>query len=191
MNLKERYRQEMLSSLKKSLGVSNSFQVPHLEKLVVNVGLGDAAQNARMFDAGIAELQAATGQKPMVTRAKKSIAAFKVRQGMPIGAKVTLRGARMHDFVSKLVGIVLPRIRDFRGLSLKGFDGRGNYNLGLKDQLVFPEIHYDQVQRLRGMNITIVTSACTDRDAKVLLDHLGFPFAKVRGAETVPQSKAS
>jgi large subunit ribosomal protein L5 len=191
MALKEKYQKEVVPALKKELGLSNHFQVPRLEKVVVNIGLGDGAQNAKLFDQGVAELQAVTGQKPVVTRAKKSIAGFKIRQGMPIGAKVTLRGDRMYDFIAKLTGIVLPRIRDFRGLSAKGFDGRGNYNLGLKDQLVFPEINYDQVQRLRGMNITIVTSGRTDMEAKALLEHLGFPFAKAKGAENPPQAQAS
>jgi large subunit ribosomal protein L5 len=190
MALKERYQQEVVSALKKELGLANQFQVPRLEKLVINVGLGDGAQNAKLFDLGVAELQAITGQKPVVTRAKKSIAGFKIRQGMPIGAKVTLRGDRMYDFISKLTGIVLPRIRDFRGLSAKGFDGRGNYNLGLKDQLVFPEINYDQVQRMRGLNITIVTSGRTDMEARALLEHLGFPFAK-SGKVEGPQAQAS
>jgi large subunit ribosomal protein L5 len=185
MSLKERYKKEIVSALKKELGLDNEFQLPRLEKIVVNIGLGDGAQNAKLFDTGVAELQAITGQKPVVTRAKKSIAGFKIRQGMPIGAKVTLRGDRMYDFIAKLTGIVLPRIRDFRGLSPKGFDGRGNYNLGLKDQLVFPEINYDQVQRMRGMNITIVTSGRNDMEARALLTHLGFPFRKT-GQSTQP-----
>ena len=190
MALKERYKNEIVPALKKDLGAANNFQIPRLEKVVVNIGLGDGAQNAKLFDLGLSELQSITGQKPIVTRAKKSIAGFKIRQGMPIGAKVTLRGDRMYDFIAKLTGIVLPRIRDFRGLSTKGFDGRGNYNLGLKDQLVFPEINYDQVQRMRGMNITIVTSAGVDMEARTLLEHLGFPFAKAKGSEA-PQSQAS
>jgi large subunit ribosomal protein L5 len=192
MSLKERYKKQVVPALMKELGVTNEFQVPHLEKVVVNIGLGDGAQNAKLFDNGVEELQRITGQKPVITRAKKSIAGFKIRQGMPIGAKVTLRGDRMYDFIAKVTGIVLPRIRDFRGLSPKGFDGRGNYNLGLKDQLVFPEINYDQVQRMRGMNITIVSSARNDMEARALLQHLGFPFRKSGKAEgEVPQAQVS
>jgi len=189
MTLKERYEQEIVQSLMKELGYGNKFQIPRLEKVIVNIGLGDGAQNAKLFDLGVEELQAMTGQKPVITRAKKSIAGFKIRQGMPVGAKVTLRGERMYDFISKLTGIVLPRIRDFRGLSPKGFDGRGNYNLGLKDQLVFPEINYDKVQRMRGMNITIVTSGTTDMEARALLEQLGFPFRKT--AASTAQAQAS
>jgi len=189
MSLKERYKKEVVPALMKELGHDNQFQIPHLEKVIVNIGLGDGAQNAKLFDNGIEELQAITGQKPIITRAKKSIAGFKIRQGMPIGAKVTLRGDRMYDFIAKLTGIVLPRIRDFRGLNPKGFDGRGNYNLGLKDQLVFPEINYDKVQRMRGMNITIVTSARTDMEARTLLEHLGFPYRKNKDAGVAGQSQ--
>ena len=190
MTLKERYEKEIVSVLMEELGHSNKYQTPRLEKIIVNIGLGDGAQNAKLFDAGVQELQAIAGQKPVITRAKKSIAGFKIRQGMPIGAKVTLRGERMYDFIAKLTGVVLPRIRDFRGLSPKGFDGRGNYNLGLKDQLVFPEIHYDKVQRLRGMNITIVTSATTDMEARALLNQLGFPFRKAKSDAEAPQAAA-
>ena len=190
MTLKERYEQEMVPALMKELGHSNKYQTPRLEKLIVNIGLGDGAQNAKLFDTGVQELQAITGQKPVITRAKKSIAGFKIRQGMPIGAKVTLRGERMYDFIAKLTGIVLPRIRDFRGLNPKGFDGRGNYNLGLKDQLNFIEIQYDKVQRTRGMNITIVTSAHTDMEARALLDQLGFPFRKSK-SDSAPHEAAA
>lgn len=190
--MKERYEKEIIPFLIKELGYSNKFQVPRLEKLIINVGLGDGAQNAKLFDLGIEELQLITGQKPLVTRAKKSIAGFKIRQGMPIGAKVTLRGERMNHFLAKLTGIILPRIRDFRGLSPKAFDGRGNYNLGLKDQLVFPEINYDKVQRTRGLNITIVTSATTDKEARLLLEQLGFPFQKGKPEVThTSQAQAS
>ncbi len=191
MSLKERYKKQIVPALKKELNVASDFQVPFLEKVVVNIGLGDGAQNAKLFDAGVEELQMMTGQKPIITRAKKSIAGFKIRQGMPIGAKVTLRGERMYDFIAKLNGMVLPRIRDFRGLSPKGFDGRGNYNLGLKDQLVFPEINYDKVQRMRGMNITIVTSGRTDMEARALLEHLGFPFRKGKEADAPQAAQAS
>lgn len=181
--LKERYQKEILQAVQKELGLESSYQCPRLVKIVVNVGLGDAAQNAKLLEKGVKELTMITGQKPVVTRAKKSIAGFKVREGMPVGAMVTLRGDRMYDFMAKLVGIVLPRIRDFRGLSEKGFDTRGNYNIGLKDQLVFPEINYDEVDRVRGMNITIVTTAENDMHAKSLLKHIGFPFRKVAGEQ--------
>ncbi len=191
MSLKERYNKEIIQALMKELGLSNVYQIPRLEKVVVNIGLGDGAQNAKLFENGVAELQAITGQKPVITRAKKSIAGFKLREGMPIGAKVTLRGDRMYDFIAKLTGVVLPRIRDFRGLSPKGFDGRGNYNLGLRDQLVFPEINYDQVQRMRGMNITIVTSGRTDMEARALLNQLGFPFRKSAKADGPQAAQAS
>lgn len=176
--LKEKYQKEIVAQLMKEQGYSNQFQVPKLEKIVINVGLGDGSQNKKLLDLGVEELAMITGQKPVVTRAKKSIAGFKIRDNMPVGAKVTLRGERMYDFMAKLIGIVLPRIRDFRGLNPRGMDGRGNYNLGLKDQLVFPEIKYDQVQRVRGMNITIVTTATTDPEAKALLDAFGMPFSK-------------
>jgi large subunit ribosomal protein L5 len=182
-SLKERYEKELLQAVQKELGFENKFQSPRLVKVVVNVGLGDAAQNAKLLEKGVNELTQITGQKPVVTRAKKSIAGFKIRQGMPVGAMVTLRGERMFDFLNKLVCIVLPRIRDFRGLSEKGFDTRGNYNIGLKDQLVFPEINYDEVDRLRGLNITIVTTAQDDMAAKALLKHIGFPFRKASGGE--------
>jgi large subunit ribosomal protein L5 len=178
-HLKERFYGEIVTPLMQELGAQNIYQVPRLIKVVVNVGLGDAAQNAKLLDQGVQELTMITGQKPVVTRAKKSIAGFKIRQGMPIGAMVTLRGDRMYHFISKLTGIVLPRIRDFRGLSEKAFDGRGNYNIGLKDQLVFPEVSYDEVNRVRGMNITLVTTARNDVEAKALLTHLGFPFRKI------------
>jgi large subunit ribosomal protein L5 len=190
MALKERYQKEIVPALKKQLGHENNLQVPRLEKIIINVGLGDAAQNAKLLDLGVEELQAISGQKPVITRAKKSIAGFKIREGMPIGAKVTLRGERMYDFLAKLIGMVLPRIRDFRGLNPQGFDGRGNYNLGLKDQLVFPEINYDKVQRMRGLNVTLVSSAQNDMEARALLEHLGFPFRKPAKADT-PQAQAS
>jgi large subunit ribosomal protein L5 len=189
MALKERYKTDIVPALKKQLGYDNEFQVPHLEKVVINVGIGDSTQTAKLLDAAVEEIQAITGQKPAITRAKKSIAGFKIRQGMPIGLKVTLRGARMYDFLAKVTGIVLPRIRDFRGISPKGFDGLGNYNLGLKDQLVFPEIDYDKVQRLRGLNITIVTSARNDMEARALMEHLGFPFWKTTSKATQPEQQ--
>jgi large subunit ribosomal protein L5 len=180
--LKQHYEENLVPVLKRELNLTNDFQVPKIEKLVINVGLGESTQNSKALENGLRDLQLITGQKPVVTRAKKSIATFKVRQGMPIGAMVTLRGQRMYDFLAKLNGIVFPRIRDFRGLSEKAFDGRGNYNIGLKDQLVFPEIEYDKIDKLRGMNITIVTSATTDMAARVLLQTFGFPFRKKAGA---------
>ena len=177
-HLKEKYSLVIIPALRAELGCSNLFQVPKLLKVVINVGLGDAAQNAKFLESGVNELTRISGQKPVISRAKKSIAGFKIRQGMPVGAMVTLRADRMYDFVTKLVYYVLPRIRDFRGLTEKGFDGRGNFNIGLKDQLVFPEINYDDVIRNRGMNITIVTSSTNDFTARALLNHLGFPFRK-------------
>lgn len=176
--LKQRYFDVVVPQLMKELGYKNVMQVPKITKIVINVGLGDGSQNAKLFDAGIHEIQSIVGQKAMITRSKKSIAGFKIRQGMPIGAKVTLRGNRMYYFLAKLNGIVIPRIRDFRGLNDKGFDGRGNYNLGLKDQLIFPEISYDQVTRMRGMNITFVTTADTDAEAKALMLAMGFPLKR-------------
>lgn len=178
--LRERITETIRPQLMKDLGLTNVYQAPMLVKVVVNVGLGDANTNAKALDAGIEELRQITGQQPKITRAKKSIAGFKIREQMPVGAMVTLRGERMYDFVSKLVDVVIPRIRDFRGLNEKGFDGRGNYNLGLKDQLVFPEIEYDNIFRVRGMNITIVTTAGNDVEAKAFLQALGFPFRKLK-----------
>lgn len=174
------YKEDVVPALQKELGVNNVYQVPKVEKIVVNVGLGDANANAKALESGVEELRLMTGQQPKITRAKKSIAGFKVRENMPIGAMVTLRGDRMYDFLNKLIAIVFPRIRDFRGFSEKGFDGRGNYNIGLKDQLVFPEIDYDKIFRVRGMNITIVTSAKNDVQSKALLTAMGFPFRKVK-----------
>jgi large subunit ribosomal protein L5 len=176
--LKQRFLEEMIPALKSELSFTNIHQVPRVEKIVINIGLGESSSNSKTLDNGLRDLEMISGQKPVVTRAKKSIATFKVRQGMPIGAMVTLRGDRMYDFLAKLNGIVFPRIRDFRGLNPNAFDGRGNYNIGLKDQLVFPEIDYDKIDRLRGMNISIVTTAKTDADARALLNHLGFPFKK-------------
>jgi large subunit ribosomal protein L5 len=176
--LKQRYEDEIVPALMKELGHDNIHQVPKLVKVVINIGLGESTQNSKALEGGLRDLQLITGQKPLITRAKKSVATFKVRKGMPIGAMVTLRGHRMFDFLSKLNGIVLPRIRDFRGLNEKGFDGRGNYNIGIRDQLVFPEIEYDKIDRVRGMNITIVTTAQNDMEAKALLESLGIPFRK-------------
>ncbi len=176
--LKETFEETMVPAIMKELNLENIYQVPKLAKIVINIGLGESTQNSKSLEAGLRDLELITGQKPIVTRAKKSIATFKVRQGMPIGAMVTLRGQRMYDFIAKLNGIVFPRIRDFRGLNDKAFDGRGNYNIGLREQLVFPEIEYDKIDKVRGMNITVVTTATSDMEAQVLLKTLGFPFRK-------------
>ena len=178
--LKERYDKEVRKSLQERFGYKNVMQIPRLEKVVVNMSVGDAIQNPKTLDAALADLQAITGQKPVHTTAKKSIANFKLRQGMKIGAKVTLRGERMYVFLDKLFNIVLPRIRDFRGLSRKSFDGRGNYNMGLREQLVFPEINFDKVDKTRGMDIVIVTSARTDEEATEFLTAMGLPLQKGR-----------
>jgi large subunit ribosomal protein L5 len=174
--LKQRFRKEVAPTLMKEFELKNPMAVPHLHKIVVNMGVGEATQNAKVLDPAVNELGQITGQKPVVTRAKKSIAAFKVRAGQPIGAMVTLRGDRMYEFFDRLVNVVLPRVRDFRGVSTKSFDGRGNYTLGLHDQLIFPEIDYARVDKLKGMNVTIVTTAATDDQARSLLRHLGMPF---------------
>jgi large subunit ribosomal protein L5 len=174
--LKDRFRKEVAPSLMKEFDLKNPMAVPHLHKIVVNMGVGEATQNAKIMDPAMNELGQITGQKPVVTKAKKSIAAFKVRAGMPIGGMVTLRGHRMWEFFDRLVNVVLPRVRDFRGVSTKSFDGRGNYTLGLHDQLIFPEIDYAKVDKLKGMNVTIVTTARNDDQARALLKHLGMPF---------------
>jgi large subunit ribosomal protein L5 len=175
-SLKQKYGDEVVPAMLKAFPYTNRLQVPRLVKIVVSMGVGDAIQNPKALDAAVADLTLITGQKPVVTKAKKSIAAFKLRAGMSIGCKVTLRGERMHDFFTKLVNVVLPRVRDFRGVPSKAFDGRGNYTLGLKEQLVFPEIDYDKVEKVRGMDIIIVTSARTDEEALRLLKLLGMPF---------------
>src|SRR5499433_1408180 len=174
--LKERFNREVAPALMKEFELKNPMAVPHLHKIVVNMGVGEATQNAKVLDPAANELSQITGQKPVITKAKKSIAAFKVRAGMPIGAMVTLRGDRMYEFFDRLVNIVLPRVRDFRGVSTKSFDGRGNYTLGLHDQLIFPEIDYAKVDKLKGMNVTIVTTAQNDNQARSLLKHMGMPF---------------
>ena len=174
--LKDRYTADVVPALKKEFGYKNVMAIPRIDKVVVNMGLGDATQNAKIVDAGADELARVTGQKPVVTRAKKSIAQFKVRKGMPIGAMVTLRGERMWEFLDRLMSVALPRVRDFRGVSPRGFDGRGNYTLGLKDQLLFPEIDYMKVDKARGMNISVVTTAKTDEESRKLLQLLGMPF---------------
>ena len=174
--LRERYEKEVVPGLKKEFGYDNVMAIPKITKVVVNMGLGEATQNAKIVDTGADELGRITGQKPVVTRAKKSIAQFKVRKGMPIGTMVTLRGERMWEFLDRLIAVALPRVRDFRGVSPKGFDGRGNYTLGLKDQLLFPEIDYMKVDKARGMNISVVTTAKTDEESRKLLQLLGVPF---------------
>lgn len=176
--LKERYNNEVVSSLMKTFGYKNVMEVPKLEKVVLNMGLGDAKENAKLLDSALEELGAITGQKPVVTTAKKSIATFKLRAGMKIGAKVTLRGNRMYEFLDRLFNIALPRVRDFRGVPTKSFDGRGNYALGIKEQLIFPEINYDKVDKIKGMDVIIVTTAKNDEEARELLASLGLPFAK-------------
>ena len=174
--LRSRFEKEIAPALMKELDLNNSMAVPRLNKIVVNMGMGEATQNAKILDPAVNELGQITGQKPVVTRAKKSIAAFKVRENMPIGAMVTLRGDRMYEFLDRLVSVVLPRVRDFRGVSTKSFDGRGNYTIGLHDQLIFPEIDYAKVDKMKGMNVTIVTTAASDDQARTLLRHLGMPF---------------
>lgn len=174
--LRSRFEKEVAPALLKELELKNPMAVPRLHKIVVNMGVGEATQNAKVLDPAVNELGQITGQKPVVTRAKKSIAAFKVRQGQSIGAMVTLRGDRMYEFFDRLVNIVLPRVRDFKGVSTKSFDGRGNYTIGLHDQLIFPEISYEKVDKLKGMNVTIVTTAQSDNQARALLKHMGMPF---------------
>ncbi len=174
--LKDRYAKDVVPALRKQFGYKNPMAVPKVQKVVINMGLGEATQNVKIVDTGADELGRITGQKPVVTRAKKSIAQFKVRKGMPIGAMVTLRGERMYEFLDRLISIALPRVRDFKGVSARGFDGRGNFTLGLKDQLIFPEIDYLKVDKARGMNISVVTTAKTDEEARSLLKLLGMPF---------------
>jgi large subunit ribosomal protein L5 len=174
--LKDKYLKEIKPALQKELGLKNTMAVPRLEKIVLNMGLGEATQNVKVMDPLMTDLGLITGQKPVVTRAKKSIAAFKVREGMPIGAMVTLRGEKMYEFLDRLVSTALPRVRDFKGVSTKSFDGRGNYTLGIRDQLIFPEIDYSRVDKLKGMNVTIVTTAKDDQHARALLKHFGIPF---------------
>ena len=174
--LKEKYAKEVVPALKKEFGYANIMAIPRVTKVIINMGLGEATSNAKIVDTAADELSKITGQKAAVRRAKKSIAAFKVRQGMPVGAMVTLRGERMYDFLDRLIGIALPRVRDFKGISAKGFDGRGNYTLGLQDQIIFPEIDYMKVDKARGMNVSVVTTAKTDEEARKLLQLIGLPF---------------
>jgi large subunit ribosomal protein L5 len=174
--LREHYQKNVVPALVKEFGYKNVMAVPKVQKISINMGMGEATQNAKVLDKAVDELSQVSGQKPVITKAKKSIAAFKLREGMPIGAMVTLRGDRMFEFLDRLVSVALPRVRDFRGVSQKSFDGRGNYTLGVKDQLIFPEIDYNKVDKLKGMNITIATSAKTDAEGLALLRHMGMPF---------------
>jgi large subunit ribosomal protein L5 len=174
--LKEVYQERVIPALMKRFNYKNKMEVPKLEKIVVNMGLGEAIQNIKILDSAVQEISQITGQKPVITKAKKSIAQFKLRTGMPIGCMVTLRKERMYEFFNRLVNVALPRVRDFKGLSGKSFDGRGNYALGIREQLIFPEIHYDKIDKVRGMNIVIVTTAKTDEEGKELLKSLGMPF---------------
>jgi large subunit ribosomal protein L5 len=174
--LKQRYEQEVRPALVKEFGLKNPMQAPRLEKVVVNMGLGEAIQNGKILDASLEQLSAITGQRPVVTKARKSIANFKLRQGQSIGAMVTLRGERAYEFLDRLLNVALPRVRDFKGVSPKAFDGKGNYTLGVKEQIIFPEINYDRVERIKGLNITVVTTAKNDEEGRALLRHLGMPF---------------
>lgn len=176
--LQEKYKSDIVKAMMDKFNYDSVMQVPKIEKIVINMGVGDAVSNSKALDMAVEELTILSGQKPLVTKAKKSIAGFKLREGMPIGAKVTLRGERMYDFLDKLVTVSLPRVRDFRGVSKKAFDGRGNYTLGVKEQLIFPEIDYDKVSKVRGMDIVVVTTAKTDEEARELLTLLGMPFQK-------------
>ena len=174
--LRNKYKDEIVPQLMKDFGFTNVMQVPKLDRIVVNMGLGEAVQNAKLVESAAEELKAITGRKPVVTRAKKSIASFKLREGMPIGVMVTLRGKQMYDFLDRLISLALPRTRDFKGISAKAFDGRGNYTLGIREQIVFPEINYDKIDRIKGMNVTLVTTAETDEQGRALLKSLGMPF---------------
>lgn len=176
--LKEKFENEVVPALREKFGYKSIMQVPKIEKIVVNMGVGDAKDNSKLLDAAVKDLTTIVGQKAIVTKSKKSISNFKIRQGMPIGCKVTLRGARMYEFADKLINVALPRVRDFKGVPSKAFDGRGNYSLGVKEQLIFPEMEYDKIEKLRGMDIIFVTSAQTDEEARELLKLLGMPFAQ-------------
>jgi 50S ribosomal protein L5 len=175
--LKEKYVKEIMPALQKEFGYTNVMAIPKLDKVIINIGLGEAVQNDKAVDAAVGDLTIISGQKPLVTRAKKSIAGFKLREGMPIGVKVTLRGDRMYEFVDRLFSVALPRVRDFHGVPSKSFDGRGNYSLGLKEQLIFPEIDYDKIDKIRGMQVVFTTTAKTDEEGRALLAQLGMPFA--------------
>lgn len=188
--LKEKYRKEVVKALMGKFGYSSIMQVPRLEKVVVNMGVGDAIQNSKALDAAVNDLAMVTGQRPVVTKAKRSIAAFKLRQGMRIGCKVTLRGDRMYEFVDKLFNVALPRVRDFRGISPDSFDGHGNYSLGVKEQLIFPEIEYDKVEKVRGMDIIFVTTAKSDEEAREFLRLMGMPFRATTGRQAADAGKS-
>lgn len=174
--LKDRYLNEIAPALQQKFAYTNVMQIPKIDKIVINMGVGEAVQNSKAIDSAVGDLMKITGQKPVVTRAKKSIAAFKLREGMPIGCKVTLRGQRMYEFMDRLLNVALPRVRDFRGISAKAFDGRGNYTLGIKEQLIFPEMEYDKIDKLRGMDVVFVTTAKTDEEARELLRGFGMPY---------------
>ena len=174
--LKDRYQNEIAPALQQKFGYTNVMQIPKVDKIVINMGVGEAVQNSKAIDSAVADLMKLSGQKPVVTKAKKSIAAFKLREGMPIGCKVTLRGQRMYEFMDRLLNVALPRVRDFRGVSAKAFDGRGNYTLGIKEQLIFPEMEYDKIDKLRGMDVVFVTTARTDEEARELLRGFGMPY---------------
>ncbi len=176
--LKETYKNEIMGAMTTKFGYKNQMQVPKIEKIVINMGVGEARDNAKVLENAIGDMEKISGQKPIVTKAKKSVAAFKLREGMPIGCKVTLRGEKMYEFLDRLVNLALPRVRDFRGVSSTAFDGRGNYALGIKEQLIFPEIEYDKVDKVRGMDVIIVTTAETDEEARELLTQFGMPFQK-------------
>ena len=176
--LKEMYKNEIVDAMVKKFGYKNTMEVPKLEKIVINMGVGEAKENAKILDSAVKDLTAITGQKPVLTKAKKSVANFKIREGMPIGCKVTLRGEKMYEFVDRLVNLALPRVRDFRGVNPNAFDGRGNYALGIKEQLIFPEIEYDKVDKVRGMDVIFVTTAKTDEEARELLKQFNMPFTK-------------
>lgn len=191
LKMKEKYENEAKAKIKERLGITNEYAIPKLEKININFGLGESATNSKTLENAIADLLNIAGQKPVVTRAKKSIATFKLREEAAVGLKVTLRKDRMYHFLSKLINVALPRVRDFHGLSFKSFDGRGNYSFGLKEQLVFPEIKYDKVDAVRGMDITICTTARTNEEAKVLLEELGFPFRKPTEAQQQKMDKAA
>lgn len=188
--LKDKYDNEVIAALQKEFNYPNRMAIPKVAKVVLNLGLGETIQNPKALDTAVADLQAIAGQKPLINKAKKSIATFKLRAGMNIGASVTLRGTRMFEFLDKLMNLALPRIRDFRGVNPKSFDGRGNYSLGIKEQLIFPEIDYDKVDKIRGMDITIVTTARTDEEARALLKHLGMPFRTGAAQQTMLQEAA-
>lgn len=176
--LKETYKNEIMGTMTKKFGYKNPMQVPKIEKIVINMGVGEAKDNAKVLENAVGDMEKISGQKPVITKAKKSVAAFKLREGMPIGCKVTLRGEKMYEFLDRLVNLALPRVRDFRGVSATAFDGRGNYALGIKEQLIFPEIEYDKIDKVRGMDVIIVTTAETDEEARELLTQFGMPFQK-------------